>query len=265
MENIPRRNVLKEDFNWEVPIETVPLPSKGILYSEESGIKNKETINIKAMTALEEDILISQAYIKEGIVIEKLIESCVTDIKLDPFDLITGDKNALMVSIRITGYGPEYPVASKCRKCGHQNDVQIDLASLGIKRLNINPVQEGTNLFEYKLPVSRKTVFFRFPDGHSEKESEMIKRKYKSLGIEKNNTVTDYLERVIVSIDGIEDKNKITHFIKNMPALDSKKLRKFITESEPGIDMTWEYNCSSCSHDNQIAIPITSEFFWPNT
>ena len=264
MENIPTSNIMKDTFGWEVPVETVPLPSKGELYSETSGLKGKATIQIKAMTANEEDILLSQAYIKEGTVIEKLIESCVTsNINVD--DLILGDKNALMISIRITGYGQDYNVYANCPYCNHKNDVCVDLTGLPIRRMKIQPVKIGQNIFSFQLPVTKKTVHFRFTDGHVEKERDIIKKKYKALGINKENNITGYLESVILSIDGVEDKNKITHFIKNMPARDSKELRKFITENEPGIDMKWEYQCQSCNANNQINIPITPEFFWPNT
>ena len=263
MENMPTSNIMKDDFGWEVPVESVPLPSGGKLYAEETGLKNKETIRIKAMTAHEEDILLSQAYIKEGIVIDKVIESCVTE-KINIADLILGDKNALMVSLRITGYGSDYNVTSTC-SCGYKNAVCINLGELSVKRLKIEPVKEGQNLFSFELPITKKTVVFKFVDGHSEREKEIVEKRYKQLGIERENSVTGLLESVIVSIDGIDDKNKITHFIKNMPARDSKSLRTFITKNEPGIDMTWNYKCQSCGSDNDIVIPITSEFFWPRS
>ena len=87
----------------------------------------------------------------------------------------------------------------------------------------------------------------------------------KKLGIHQDNNVTAFLESTIVSVDGITDKNKIHHFVKHMPALDSRKLRKYIKQSEPGIDMTWNYQCSNCSTENTLQLPITSEFFWPST
>ena len=265
MENIPTRNVMKEDFGWEVPVESVPLPSSGILYSDNSALKNKETVQIKAMTALEEDILASQAYIKDGTVIDKLIQSCLINKSINASDLVLGDRNSLMVAIRVTGYGGDYNITSKCNDCGHKNNVIVDLTDLPLKRIKIPPVREGLNLFEFKLPVTKKLVHFKFLDGHAEKESEAINKKYKELGIHKQDDVTSYLERVIVSIDGIEDKNKITHFVKNMPALDSRKLRQHIKSNEPGIDMKWDFKCEKCSNDNKIALPITPEFFWPTT
>jgi len=265
MENIPIRDVMKEDFGWTIPTETLPLPSNGVVYSPDSYLFNKQSVQIRAMTAREEDILTSQAYIKEGNVIEKLLESCIIDKNIDVGQLISGDKNALMVGIRITGYGPEYPVSIACTNCGAKKDVNIKLDELPLKRIKNPPVEEGKNLFSFKLPVTQKKVMFKYLNSNDEKERELTRKRYKALGIVKESGVTDYLESVIVSIDDISDKNKISHFIKNMPVRDSSSLRKYITENEPGIDMTWKHQCDSCGHINNIRIPITSKFFWPDT
>ena len=85
------------------------------------------------------------------------------------------------------------------------------------------------------------------------------------LGLKTQNPVTNFLERIIVSVDGVTDKNKITHFVKNMPALDSRKLRLHVTESEPGLDMSWKYSCEACTEQNEFTVPVTPEFFWPST
>lgn len=265
MQNIPTRNVMKDDFGWEVPVETIPLPTRGVLYDPSSNLHCLETVKIKAMTAKEEDILASQAYIKEGTVIEKLIESCLIDKNIDVYELTSGDKNAIMLGIRITGYGSQYPVKSVCENCGSKNDVDIDLTEVPIKRLGIEPTELGQNLFEFKLPITGKVVKFKYLNGHDELERDKIAKRYKEMGIQKQTTVTDFLENVIISIDNVTDKNKIKHFVQNMPALDSKKLRTYIKENESGMDMKWKYQCNSCSHSNEIFVPVTSEFFWPST
>ena len=264
-EGMPTSNVMKDEFGWEVPVESVPLPSRGVIYSPDSLLYNTETLQIKAMTAREEDILTSQAYIKENVVVEKLIESCLIEKSINVNDLINGDRNALMVSIRITGYGSDYRVSHSCNSCSNSNSVDVDLTQLKIKRLSEEPVTPGQNLFEYQLPVTNKTIQYKFLNGHDQKEIAIIEQRLKKAGISYDNNVTSFLENTIVSIDGVTDKNKIKHFIMNMPALDSRKLRRHIGQSEPGIDMSWQYSCSHCGHDNDINLPITSEFFWPST
>ena len=264
-EQIPTTNVMKDMFGWEVPQELVPIPSEGKIYDPDSTLYGRETVQIKSMTAQEEDILTSQAFIKEGTVIENLIKSCLIDKSFDIDDLTNGDRNAILISIRITGYGSDYDVSHNCANCGTNNDVTVDLSSLPIKRLKVTPITEGKNLFSYELPVTKKTVTYRFLTGKDEAEEEVYQQRMKALNINKDSTVTRFLERIIVSVDGITDKNKIQHFIRNMPALDSRKLRLYVKSQEPGIDMVWNYNCSNCNHQNAFTIPITPEFFWPST
>jgi len=172
----------------------------------------------------------------------------------------------LMIAIRVTGYGPEYPVRAYCDNCGSENRFDVDLSSIPIRRLNIEPVSPGKNLFKFTLPVTKKTVLFRFPTLNDERErsakEKSLKQHLQSL-VESN--ITGSLELSIVQVEDVTDKNKIKHFILNMPAYDSRALRKFMKENEPGMDMNCSYKCSNCNHDNRSAIPITSDFFWPST
>jgi len=262
---IPRVNVMKEDFGWEIPVELVPIPSKGLIYNPESSLYKKESLKIKAMTAREEDILSSAALIKEGTVLDHLIDSCVME-DLDMKDMIMGDRNALMLAIRITGYGPDYPVRSTCDKCGTQNKFNVDLTSIAIKRLSIEPIEIGRNLFAYTLPVTKKKILFKFPTLKDERDRSIREKTLKShIQSLVESNVTGNLELAIQQIDDITDRNKIKHFIMNMPAYDSRSLRKFVRDSEPGMDMTCSFKCSNCNHENSAGIPVTSEFFWPST
>ena len=265
MNEIPTSNVIKDEFGWEIPVEVVPLPSRGIVYNPDTTLYNRETLQIKAMTAKEEDILSSRAYMKDGSAIEKLIESCVTDKSFDVDDLISGDKNALMVAIRITGYGSEYNVEHVCKGCAARQPVKVDLGALPLKRLSQDPVESGKNIFAFELPVTKKVVTYKFLNGHDDREEEIKQKRLANLNMTTDNTVTNFLERIILSVDGVTDKNKIKHFINNMPALDSRKLRLHVNNSEPGIDMSWKYTCKKCGHNNEFSLPVTQEFFWPST
>ena len=168
--HVMKQNVMKEEFGWTVPVESVPLPSRGKLYNPDTALYNRETIPIKAMTAHEEDILSSQAFIKEGVVIQQLIRSCVTDKTFNVEDLTIGDRNALMIAIRITGYGSQYDAVTTCQNCSHSNKNSFNLSDLPIKRLSLNPVQEGKNAFEFILPVTKKKVIFKFLSAKDEKD-----------------------------------------------------------------------------------------------
>ena len=262
---IEKVNVMKEEFGWEVPVELVPIPSQGLIYDPDSALYKKDSVKIKAMTAREEDILSSAALIKEGTVLDHLIDSCLME-KIDVKDMILGDRNALMLAIRITGYGPEYPVKSYCGNCSEENKLNINLTDIPIKRLAIQPVDQGKNLFTYDLPVTKKKVYFKFPTLRDERDRAIKEKTLKQhLQTMVESNVTGNLEISIQQIDSVTDKNKIKHFIMNMPAFDSRSLRKFMRENEPGMDMKCNYKCSNCGHHNTASIPITSDFFWPST
>tara|TARA_B100000900_G_scaffold416212_1_gene450101 strand:+ start:1496 stop:2305 length:810 start_codon:yes stop_codon:yes gene_type:complete len=264
-DHVGRVNVMKEEFGWEIPVELVPVPSKGLIYDAESSLYKKESVKIKAMTAREEDILSSSALIKEGTVLDHLIDSCVLD-DIDAKDMILGDRNALMLAIRITGYGPEYPVRAFCSSCNHENKFSIDLSQIPIRRLTIDPVEEGKNLFEYNLPVTKKKVLFKFATLRDDRERSFKEQSLKNhIKMMVESKITGNLEVAIQQVDHVTDKNKIKHFIMNMPAFDSRSLRKFIQENEPGMEMSCSFGCSNCGKQNTSAIPITSDFFWPST
>lgn len=261
---IKKSNVMLDDFGIDIPVEAVPLPSRGVIYDNQS-LKDTETLDIKPMTAKEEDILTSRAYIKHGSVISKLISSCLTDKTIDPDDLISGDRNALLIALRITGYGAEYTLEISCPECSKSNKSTFDLSTLPIKRLQVDPVEMGQNMFEVQLPVTKKNVRVKFLNGHDEKEMMIINERKKKQGFNTENSVTDRLSRSIISIENISDKNKINLFVQNMPARDSLALRRFLDEYEPGVDMRSHMTCSYCHEESEVDLPIGPSFFWPDT
>ena len=131
-DHMPTRNVMKDDFGFEIPVETVPLPSGGKCYDADHPLHGKDTVDIRAMTAREEDILTSKALIKKGTVISHLIKSCLIDKRVNPETLLAGDRNALMVALRVTGYGTEYKVEVDCPACGERSKHNFNLMIFGL-------------------------------------------------------------------------------------------------------------------------------------
>jgi len=256
---------MKADFGFEIPVESVPLPSCGAIYPTDSVFHGAETVDIKAMTAKEEDILTSKAYLKKGTVITELIRSCLIDKGVDPRDLLTGDRNALMVAIRATGYGAEYDAEIECDECGAKTQRQFNLGALPIKRLSIPPVVPGQNVFEFHLPVTKKNVKFRFLTGRDEEEIMATNEKQKKAGLSTDSSVTTNLLYSIVSIDGIGERAKIAQFVKMMPAKDSLALRNYIRDNEPGIEMKQESACEACGHEEEVNMPLGVNFLWPSS
>ena len=256
---------VRSDFGLEVPVETVPLPSAGKVYPPNSPLHNSEVVDIKAMTAKEEDILTSKAYLKKGTIITELIKSCLIDKSVDPRDMLSGDRNALMVAIRITGYGAEYDAEIECNECGSRSPRQFNLAELPIRRLDISPVSPGVNVFEFVLPYSKKNARFKFLTGRDEEEISITAEKQKKLGMQIESSVTSNLLYSLVSIDGIEDRGKLANFVKMMPARDSLALRNYMKDNEPGIEMRQETSCPSCGHSEEVNMPLGVSFLWPSS
>jgi hypothetical protein len=260
------RDVVKDDFSWEVPVELVPIPSEGRVYAKETGLFGVQGLEIKAMTAREEDILTSRALIKKGTVVSELVKACLINKNVDVGSLLIGDRDSLMVSVRITGYGTKYEATVDCPSCGTvHKDHEFDLAELEIKRLELNPISEGINEFEFSLPVSKKTVAFKFLTINDDMRiTQERERKQALFGSEYiPGTVTETLGAHIVAIDGIRDRSKISMFINSMPALDSSSLRKYIKEHRPGLDMRAHLHCNNCNSHSRIDLPIGISFFWP--
>ena len=256
---------VKTSLGVETPVEVVPMPSLGKLYSAESSLGDRTTLDIRPMTTREEDILTNRALIKKGTVITELIKSCLSDKSVNVAELVAGDRNALMVAVRITGYGAEYKGDLTCTECSAKFDHEFDLAQLPIKVLDIEPVRQGTNEFAFTLPMSKRNVTFKFLTGKDEEDisarQETLKKKQLH-GHE--NLVTTKLQYSIISVDGVTDRNQITQFISNMPARDSLALRSYIDKHEPGIEMKQNATCPSCGHAEEVGVPMGVSFFWPN-
>lgn len=253
----------KSVIDFDIPTQLVPLPSKGAVYPEGSSLHGVEAVEIRAMTAREEDILTSRALIKNGTVITKLLESCLVDKSINVRDMLAGDRNAVMIGVRITGYGQGYQVETECGECEAKQETEFDLARLPIRPLKVEPVAPGSNEFEFVLPLSKKRVRFKFLTGSDEEDISKAADRLKRKGFINESLVTTRLQYSILSIDGVTDRAAITQAARHMPAQDSAALRKYINENEPGVDMTQEVECTSCGAIDDVAMPLGATFFWP--
>ena len=256
---------LEQDLGFEIPVEEVPLPSQGLAYPPGHPLHGKKSVSIRAMTAREEDILTSRALIKKGTVISHLLSSCMMDKSVDTRGMLSGDRAAVMVALRITGYGANYEVSIDCPACETSQSPEYNLADLPIRTLDIAPVETGVNLFEFKLPVSGKKVHFKFITGEDEEEQALLADRKRRQGMVVESLVTDRLQRCIVSIDGETSGGKINQFIRNMPARDSLSLRRYIDAHEPTVIMEAPFECVSCEHEEEIGLPMGPNFFWPDS
>jgi len=265
----PRGDILRDEFGLEIPVENVPLPSKGIVYPPEHPLHMQETVQIRAMTAKEEDILTSKALIKKGTVITELIRSCLIDKRIDPNDMLLGDRNALMVALRITGYGADYAVEVSCPACGERSKQKFNLAELPITRLQDAPVAEGSNVFEVVMPKTRETdpdlkIRYRHMTGQDEQFIAQMQERKKKQGFQTDNLITTRYQQQVIAINDIADKTKIQMFIQRMPTKYSMALRKSMDANEPGIQMKQHMQCPACFEESEVSMPLGASFFWPD-
>ena len=239
---------------FKFPTEVVELPSKGLVYPEGHPLKSGK-VEMKYMTAKEEDILSNQNYISKGIVLDKLVES-LTLGKFDVKDLITGDKNAILIASRILGYGKDYSFSYDSK------EYNVDLSKLENKSFDTSLITpKGT--FKYTLPVSKTQIEFKLL---TDKDEEKVKQEIeglKKINKESSTDVTTRLKHQIVSIDGNSDKNTVKDFVDNyLLAADSRALRSYIKETAPDVDLTTRVVIDGVEED--ISIPINLNFFWPD-
>ena len=247
-----------------VPTEAIELPSKGFFYPEGHPLSSG-VIEMRYMTAKEEDILSSQNLIKQGIVIDKLLQSLIVT-KVNYNDILTIDKNAIFVAARILAYGKEYEAEMTCASCEQKSKLTIDLSNFETKEIDWSKFTKGQVTHKYILPVSKGELTLKFlTHGDERKIDDMIKASKKLSKITGvNSELTTRLKHVIHSVNGNEDRAFINNYVDNMLSRDSLALRTYLKEVTPDVDTTFEFTCPHCGHEvEKMALPIGVGFFWP--
>ena len=257
----------KLDLAFAAPTLFVELPSKGQFYKPGNPLHGKETLEIKFMTAKEEDILTSKSLIKKGIVLDRLMESILVDKNISPADLLIGDRNALLIDARISGFGTKYLTNVSCPSCNTTSKFSFLLDEN--KKVYSGEIDDkfkdsikhvDGKVFSIKLPVSDVTVNIRLMDGHDEKSVLNITEANKNSVIDASNT--QQLKLLIESAEGETDKKLISQFVDVMPLKDSKFLKEAYKSITPNVDLTQQYTCKACDYSADMEVPFNLEFFW---
>ncbi len=253
-------------FSFVAPTEFVSLPSQGRHYSADHPLFNQETVEIKQMTAKEEDILTSATLIKNGVALERLLESIIIDKRIDPKTLLIGDRNAIVISARISGYGNVYRTQITCPNCFTEQKHNFDLNDAGVitSQQISSDLPEEINLtdtgdYSIVLPKSNLNIVLKLLTGKDEnKLSRSLNNNQQS-----ERLVTTQLEHMIKSVNGNATTEAIQYVSQNLPSADSAFLRKIYKSIVPNINLTLGFTCSNCSHTEDMEVPLTAEFFWP--
>ncbi len=259
--------VKKSVLDFVTPTEFVELPSAGRFYDTSHPLHRQETVEIRFMTAKDEDILTSQTLLRKGMALEKFLQNVLIDKSINPASLLIGDRNAILVAARVTGYGPNYETNTPCPACGNKSVFAFNLNDGSVYGgddlgdLEIDETDRGT--FITTLPMTKISAEFRLLTG--EDESFIARnnaRRKKASALETN--LTTQLARCIVGLNDDTDKSIINQFVELMPAFDSRHMRSAIKAVTPNIDLTQHYQCSECNHEQEMEVPFTTDFFWPN-
>lgn len=258
--SVAQQTEQKLDF----PAEYIDLPSEGYFYPTSSPLSSGR-IQIKYMTAREEDILTNQNLIKKGVVLDELLRALIVtpNVKLD--DILVGDKNAIFIAARRLAYGDEYPAKITCPKCGEENNIKINLGDIKSKEFNFSGYTKGENAFSFNLPASKKNVVYKLLTHKDETDIDSELKGLAKLSKANAPEMTTRLKYSIISVDENTDRVVVKKFVDNMLAKDSMALRKYIRENTPDLDMKFDFTCGACGHSERMALPLGVDFFWPST
>jgi hypothetical protein len=248
---------------YQVPTDFVDLPSMGRFYSKDSPLYGVEKVEVKYMTAREEDLLISPALQKAGIAVDRVIESLLVDKRIRAKELLIGDKNAILINARKNAFGSNYEFPYICQKCGTQNMCSKDLNEVSIKELVSNDscsITDDGNI-SMRLPKSGVLIELRFLRGEDEVTIEQVTDKRSKNNLPAEALITRY-RYMILSVNGSDDTETIMSFINSMPIADSTFLRKNYALMNPDIEFNFSDECKNCSHVNEGGVPIMANFFW---
>ena len=253
---------MAENKKFDFPTEVITLPSEGKCYPEDNPLSSGE-IEIKYMTAKEEEILASQNLISKGVVLDKLFESIIADKSINVDDIIIGDKNAIVLATRILGYGPEYKI--KVPTIDGQAELSIDLAKVKTKEVDLDKLSRN-NVYEWVSPFGKNVIKFKLLTHGDEKKIDADVRAVNRLNKDGASAeLTTRYRYMIKSVDGKEDTKSIVNFVNNkFLTRDTKAFREHIKGLQPDMKMEFEYDNPNTGEKEMTPIPMGVGFFWPS-
>ena len=249
------------------PTEIIDLPSKGLLYEKDNPLSQGQ-VEMKYMTAREEDILTSQSYIKQGVVLDKLFRALIIGNgkgeKVNYSDILTGDKNAIMIAARVLGYGKDYEITITTPS-GEKQKETIDLTSFEHTQFDESSITTGVNEFEFTLPATKRLIKFKILNS---RDGTNIDNELK--GLKKINkggadsSLTTRMIHCIVSVDGNDSRSYVRNFVNNeFLAIDSRAFRSEMAKVQPDINLSVTLIDNQTDEPFDIDLPINIDFFWP--
>lgn len=250
-------------LDFVLPTEFVDLPTRGRFYPEEHPLHNKESVEIRYMTAKDTDLLTSKSLLKKGVAVDRMIQNILVDQSIKVEDLYSGDKNAIMIAARVNGFGAEYNTKVTCPNCNALCQHTFDLSEVEPKNQETDVKISENGTFEVALPTTKVTMVCRLLTGEDEQAVFKRNEKRKKRNLPEAG-LTDQYKIFVVSINGETERRLVEKFIDLMPARDSTHLRKAYEGAVPNVDLKHDFSCPECDADVLVTIPFSAEFFWPD-
>ena len=262
------QNIENNDFSFIVPTEIIDLPSKGMLYPQGHPLHGKDTIEIKQMTAKEEDMLTSRSLLQKGVALDRVLSSIIIDKSINADTLLVGDRNALIIAARISAYGNEYNTKVTCPACGTVQEYNLDLnqqnvySGSDVEEFVTDTATDG--IFTTKLPRTGLNIGFRVLTGADERRLiEGVEMDRKNKKVHERN-VTRQLLNMIVSVNDNTTNEAVNYVVENLPSVDVRHLRQAYKAASPNVDLTQHFECNNCGHEQDMEVPLNADFFWPD-
>ena len=253
-------------MDFVAPTEFVELPSLGKGYAEAHPLYGQESIEIRFMTAKEKDMLTSETLLKKGVAIERVLQSIVKDKNINVGTLLSGDRNAILISARASAYGKWYKTSINCPHCGAKNKKAFDLYKPAVyhgddfEDYQIETTNKGT--YKVTLPYSKLVIECRLLTGDD--EVSIIKHAKNKKNKSEQGLLLSQMALYIVSVNGYDDQKSILYTIQNMVAADSRYLRSAVKAFTPQIKIVSDFECNSCGYEQELEVPFSADFFWPD-
>lgn len=256
------------NFDFPQPTEFVDLPSRGRCYPESHPLHKKRTVELRQPNTSAEDILNSASLIEEGVAIDRFLQKHIVNPRIRTEQLFTGDKNALLVAMRILAYGPQYSAAVTCPTCMKPNEVEFDLEACSrvyealpedYDYIKVKATEHDT--FYVKVPKSEWLFELKWLTGEDEKYLEKLKKNQEKNKLAASD-VSSLLRRLTVSINKSRDLTTINKAIERLPAMDAQYLRMAVKAITPTLELKYDHKCRSCKAETEVNVPLGVNFFW---
>ena len=253
-------------LSFVVNKEIVKLPSAGNFYSENSPLSGLESVEIKAMTAKEEDIIMNESFVNEGTVFNRLIDSIVTTPGVLAKDMQDCDKMAILLHARKTGYGDGIELSVICDHCDHKFETAASISKILEQSTASSEegdwtIEEGSGLVCMTLPMTDIKVKIKVLTPEDREHLRLTIKKKKQLNIECSETV-EFLRKVIISANDVVDEVMINQLCEVIPTSDVRKITKAHNSCTPSMDMVTNITCPSCNADLAKEVPFSLGWFW---